>query len=177
MKQENNLIYGWRQPTARERDWIAACWGEEFNRTMHKKSGNMLRYFGIFLIVTGVASVTRGEGSIGGAVVTILLALGCLVAASANRKNYGRKDNVLSALDTGNYQVAPAQSVEIFYARNQSYRKGGAKVVLPNGQPLEGSYRIPYRCAEPYLKQKVHRVNLLLIRIPGEVNIYAIPVE
>lgn len=177
MKQQSNVIPGWRQPTAQERAWIEAEWGYEFNLKMNKKSGKLLRYIGIFLIVTGVASATRQDFDVAGLVVTMILAAICLVCSAANRKNAHRKDNRLEALAKGSYLVAPAQSVEISYGRNQSFRSGMVKVCLPDGQPLEGVYKIPYRCAEPLLRQKIHNVPLLLIQIPGESGILAIPAK
>ena len=176
MKLSPDNIPGQRQPTAQEHAYISAHWGDEITRRMHKKRGSLLRYFGIFLIITGTASATRPGADLAGILVTLVLAAGCLAFSGLLKNMARRKDTRLNALITANYLVAPATAWDLFTGHYQSgIRTALARINLPGGQVADEVVRVPLRCADPLLKQKIQHFPVLLIIIPGDPEIFAIP--
>ena len=176
MRLSPDNIPGQRQPTAQEHAYIAAHWGNEINRRMHKKRGSLPRYFGIFLIITGMASATRPGADLPGILVTLALAACCLGFSSLLKNMSRRKDTRLKALATANYLVAPATAWDLFTGHYQSgIRTALARINLPGGQVVDEVVKVPLRCADPLLKQKVQHFPVLLVILPGDPELLAIP--
>lgn len=178
MKLRTENISGQRQPTAQEHAYIAAHWGDEINRRTYKKRGNLPRYFGIFLIITGMASTTRPGADMPSILVTLVLAACCLAFSSLLKNMAKRKDSRLNALAKADYLVAPANAWDLLVGRYQSgIRTSLVRINLSGGQVVDDAIKIPYRCAAPLLKQHVQHFPVLLIILPGDPEILAIPVQ
>lgn len=177
MNPRTETIPGLRQPTAREQARIAESWCPEIQRIHSPNAGKLLRFVGIFLICFGTVSAMRGGEGIVGTLILLIAAVACLVFSGIGRSSARMYRNRLNALKSGNYQVAPAVSTKVMGSESGNAPGGLVKAGLPGGEPLSGSFPIPYVCAEPLIRQKIHAVPLLLIRIPGDPDILAIPVE
>lgn len=177
MNPKAETIPGLRRPTAAEQARIAEAWCPEVQRIHSPNAGKFIRYVGIFLICFGVASAMRGAEGIGGALILMIAAVICLAFSGVGRSSARMYRNRLDALRNGSYLVALAVSTKILSSESGNAPGGLAQARLPGGEPLSGSYPIPYVCAEPLIRQRVHTVPLLLIQIPGDPDILAIPME
>lgn len=175
MNPKREPIPGLRQPTAREQAWIAEKWGPEARRAYQPKAGKFVRYLGIFLICAGAASLARGGEGVVSLVGLAVLGVICIAFSTVGRnsaRTFGRR---VEALQQGRYQVAPARSTKIFGGESGNNPSGMIHACLPDGEPLSGSFQIPWECANPLLRQKVQSMPVLLIRIEGDPEILAIP--
>lgn len=178
MKLKADIIPGQRRPTIQEHTYISAHWVDEISRRMHKKRGSLPRYFGIFLIITGIAAATRPDADLASVVVTLVVAGLFLAFASLLKTMSKRKDARLNTLEKANYLVAPATAWDLFTGRYQSgIRTSLVRVMLPDGQVVDDVLRIPLRCTDPLLKQKNRHFPILLIILPDDPEILAIPMQ
>ncbi|MBQ6839683.1 MAG: hypothetical protein IJO45_03215 [Oscillospiraceae bacterium] len=175
MKHRTADIPGLRQPTQQEIAWIAQMWGPAVPGVRKRGAGKFLRYAGIFLICVGAAGFAqRGEGLAG---TILLLILGATSLASAKFVKYAAKEanQRQEALCRGEYMVAKAESVEIRTGNYHGAESARVDVILPNGEKL--SPEIPFACAQSLLKKGMQQVPVLLIQIPGDPDLLAIPCE
>lgn len=177
MNPKTEKLPGLRQPTGAEKTWIAESWCPEVERVHSPKAGKLVRYIGIFLTCTGVVSLIRGDEGITNALVLLVAAAICLFFSAVGKKSARDYKNRLSALQAGAYQVAPAMSTKVWSGFSGNNPNGYVQARLADGEKLSGSFPIPYVCADPLLRQKIHEVPVLLIVIPGDPEILAIPVQ
>lgn len=176
MNPRTDPIPGLRQPTAQEKQWVAEKWCPEVQRTYSPNAGKLIRYVGVFFICTSVVNLMRGSEGLSSMIVLLAAAIICLGFSVIGRKSAQLYRNRLAALKQGEYMVAPARSVKVWSGFSGNNPSGHVNVCLADGEPVKGSYQIPYVCAQPLLEQKIHEIPVLLIRIPGDSEILAIPV-
>lgn len=174
MNPKNNTISGMRQPTVQEKSWIAEKWCPEV-RGVRPNAGKALRYVGIFCVCMGAANMLRGGGGISGLIILLVVGAVCILFANFSKNAARQAANRKNALSSGNYSVAPAESCRIWYGDLHTERTGHVDVCSAGGE--KHSYEIPYACAKPLLEQNIQQVPLLLIQIPGDPEILAIPVQ
>lgn len=176
MQQSSEWIPGLRSPSASERGWIRQMWLPEVQRRRFGSDGKIGRYAGIFLVAVCAIGMARGDVGVAGLIATLLLAVACFGFSLLSKQGKKHRQVLLQSLEQGNYQVAPAFSVWIGFANaRNSYTKALAKVCLADGKGLEGVYDMPRRCAEPLIRQGIHRISILLIRIEGYPLLLTIP--
>lgn len=176
MQQSSEWVPGLRSPSVSEREWIRQMWLPEVQRRRFGSNGKISRYAGIFLVAACTIGMVRGDMDVAGLIATLLLAAACFAFSLLSKQGKKHRRILLQSLEQGNYQVAPAFSAWIGFANaRNSYTKAMTKVCLADGKRLEGVYDMPRRCAQPLVRQGIHRISILLIRIEGYPLLLTIP--
>ena len=148
-------------------------WPSEVPGVRGRGAGKSMRYLGVFLICTGVANLVRGVEGISAVILLPVFGALCMALAKGIKKAANDANRRKDALCRGEYLVAPAECVDLRTGNYHQVAAACADVILPDGQRI--SPQIPYACARELLGEGIHQTSVLLIQIPGDPNVLAIP--
>lgn len=160
---------GFRQPTASEREYIAAFWLPELQRRVQPNAYRVILAIGwAFSIVLGL-SLTVVPVSNGNRLVFAVLAGIFLMVGRIQRKNSRNRSQELTAVSQGQYWVA-----EAFADRLLTYPRGSLPKAIGEIRGF-GQCQMPYSPVSQLLQRNVQSGPVLVIRVGNELPLLAVP--